>query len=102
MTLQIRAGEIPELIKKTAKEIAGCFYDMNRSERFRKEAGTQDHFVRRQWKHYVPTAVESLAGVLGLPGTPDDQKEIIHDAIMAFHERSSQGRPRNLSLRNWQ
>jgi hypothetical protein len=102
MSLQIRAGDVPELIKKTAKEIAGCFYDGNRSEQFRQGAGTQDHFVKRQWKHYVPAAVTNLAELLALPGFPEDQKLVIYEAITEFSERMHNGKPKHLSLRNWQ
>lgn len=98
MLRNIRAGDVPLLIKNTSKEIAGAFYDMNRTERFRKFAGTQDHFVRRHWKDHVDTAVECLAGVLGLPGTPDDQKELIYDALTEFNEKLTQRTPK-LSLR---
>lgn len=102
MTLyQIRSGEVPGLIKNTAKEIAGAFYDMNRTERFRKSVGSQDNFVRRHWKDHVPTAIECLGGVLGLPGTPQDHKDAIYDAITTFHDRASYGKPRELSVRNW-
>jgi hypothetical protein len=102
MNVQIRAGDVPDLIKKTAKEIAGTFYDMNRTDQFRAEAGSQDHFVKRHWKSHVGVAIECLGGVLGLPGTPDDQKETIHAAILEFHERATRHKPKGLSLRNWQ
>lgn len=102
MTLyQIRSGEVPELIKKTAKEIAGAFYDMNRTERFRKSVGSQDNFVRRHWKDHVPVAIENLGALLGMSGVPQDQKDAIYEAITTFHDRASYGKPRELSVRNW-
>jgi hypothetical protein len=101
MTIQIRAGEVPELIKKTAKEIAGCFYDMSRTDKFRAEAGSQDHFVRVNWKSHIDMAIQSLAALLGQPGFPDDQKEAIHEAILEFNERATRHKPKRLSLRNW-
>lgn len=102
MTVQIRAGEVPELIKKTAQEIAGCFYDQNRTDQFRAEAGSQDHFVKRHWKSHIGLAIESLAGLLGNRGIPEDQKELVHEAILEFYERGTRHKPKSLSLRNWQ
>lgn len=99
MLRNIRAGEVPLLIKKTSKEIAGAFYDMNRSDRFRRNAGTQDHFVKHHWKDHVETAVECLAALLGMPGTPDNQKEEIYEALTKFNKRLTQKTPK-LSLRS--
>jgi hypothetical protein len=101
MEMNIRAGEVPLLIRNTAEEIAGAFYDMNRTDQFRQKAGTHRRFVRQHWKDHVPTALECLAGVLGLPGTPDDQKEVIYVAIQEFHARSSVRTP-PLTLRGVQ
>lgn len=98
MLLQIRAGEVPKLIKHTAKEIAGAFYDMNRTEQFRQMAGNQRRFVRLHWTHHIPVAIECLTGVLALPGTSEHEKEEIYDALTLFNERSSAGTP-SLSTR---
>jgi hypothetical protein len=93
MLLNIRQGEVPDLIKNTAQEIAGAFYDANRTERFRQQAGSQDDFVRRHWKNHIDHAVEALSMVLGQPGTPEDQKEAVYDAICEYRERSQRGTP---------
>jgi hypothetical protein len=101
MLLNIRAGEVPQLIKHTAKEIAGAFYDMNRTERFRQQAGTQRRFVRQHWKDHVEVAVEALVGVLSLPGTSDHEKNAIYDALTEFNERATERTP-ELSRRSLQ
>lgn len=93
MLLQIRAGEVPKLIKHTAKEIAGAFYDMNRTDQFRRMAGNQRSFVRRHWTDHVPVAIECLSGVLSLPGTSEHEKEAIYDALTLFQERATPGTP---------
>ncbi|MFB9952039.1 hypothetical protein ACFFP0_24585 [Rhizobium puerariae] len=98
MLLNIRTGEVPELIKKTAQEIAGAFYDMNRTERFRQYAGTQDAFVKVAWKDHVQTAVDLLAQLLAMPGTADYEREAIYDALTEFSERSTERTP-SLSTR---
>ncbi|OWV62575.1 hypothetical protein ATY75_12185 [Rhizobium sp. N122] len=101
MLLQIRAGEVPKLIKHTAKEIAGAFYDMHRTDQFRAQAGSQRQFVRRHWTDHVPVAIECLTGVLALPGTSEHEKEAIYDALTIFRERASAGTP-SLSMRTLQ
>lgn len=93
MLLQIRAGEVPKLIKHTAKEIAGAFYDMNRTEQFRQRAGTQRQFVRRYWTDHVPVAIDCLTGVLALPGTSEHEKLEIYDALTMFQALSTFSTP---------
>ena len=93
MLLQIRAGEVPKLIKHTAKEIAGAFYDMNRTDQFRAMAGNQRAFVRRYWTDHVPVALQCLSGVLSLPGTSEHEKEEIYEALTQYQERTSAGTP---------
>lgn len=103
MQTNIRAGEVPELIRKTAEEIAGVLYEGNRSERFRREAGTQKEFIRRNWKHHVDTAIQMLSQLLGQKGFPETQKEEIFDAIIAFNERGRYGKQTlPMSTRRWQ
>lgn len=102
MNLNIRAGDVPPIIRKVAEEIAGTFFEERRTERFRDEVGSQKQFIRKYWKDHIVNAVESLSGVLGLPGFPEDEKVQIYDALTEFHERSQAGTPKNLSLRNWQ
>ncbi|KAA3504604.1 hypothetical protein DXM27_05160 [Rhizobium rhizogenes] len=101
MLLQIRSGEVPELIQHTAKEIAGAFYDMNRTDQFRAQAGTQRRFVKMHWKDHIQTAIDSLVGVMALPGTTEHVKQEIYDAITEFNDRASEKTP-ELSLRNLQ
>jgi len=101
MLLNIRTGEVPELVKKTAQEVAGAFYDMNRSERFRQYAGTQDAFVAAAWKDHIQTAVDLLAQLLAMPGTSDHEREAIYDALTEFSGRSTERTP-SLSMRSLQ
>jgi len=94
---KIRAGEVPELIRKTAEEITGEFYEQARSEQFRESAPNQKYFVRRHWRDYVNQAVQALSMVLGQPGIPAENKEQILEAILEFNRRSTAGKP-GLSL----
>lgn len=96
MLVNIRAKDVPPLIRKTAEEIAGVFYEQSRTDQFRKEAGAQRYFIRRHWRKHVEQAIESLSVLLGMKGIPDDQKTVIYDAITEFYNRSYQGRPKGL------
>lgn len=90
----IRAGEVPKLIKQTAEEFAGVFYDQGRSDRFRKVGLSQKAYIRRYWANFVPPAIETLSALLGMPGTPEDQKHEIYDAILIFKALSSETTPK--------
>lgn len=101
MLLNIRAGEVPLLIRKTAEEVAGAFYDMNRTDKFRQYAGTQRRFVRQCWKDHLGTAIELLSALLGENGRSEHEKAAIYDALIEFRERSENGTPK-LSVRSLQ
>lgn len=81
------------LIRKTAEEVAGAFYDMNRSETFRMHAGSQDAFVKAAWKDHVQAAVDLLTTLLSMPGTTGHERDEIYDALTEFSDRSSEGTP---------
>lgn len=102
MNLNIRAGDVPVLIRKTAEEIAGTFYEGNRSEKFRSNAGSQKNFIRKHWKDHIGITIQCMAQLLAQPGFPVEEKERIHEAFLEFRERAQVGTPKGLSLRNWQ
>lgn len=96
MLVNIRAKDVPPVIRKTAEEIAGAFYEQTRTDQFRQEAGAQRYFISRHWKKHVGQALESLSGLLAMPGIPDDQKAVIYGAVTDFYNRSYRGRPKGL------
>jgi len=101
----IRAGEVPELIKKTAQEFAGEFYDGERSPRFRlngaKYGLSEKAYVNRYWTNFVDIAVQVLSALLAQPGTPEEQKEKIYEALVDFKTTNSTVRPKPaMSLRS--
>jgi len=95
MLINIRAGDVPELIRKTAEEVTGAFFEMNRTDRFRQYAGSQRRFVRQCWKDHIGTAIELLSALLSQPGRTEHEKNAIYDALVEFNERSSAGTPKN-------
>ena len=95
MLYHIRAGEIPLLIRKTAKELCGEFYELARTDYFRlvnkdekhRKPVKQKEFIRHNWDKYVPTAIDVLAAMLQTKDLPEDQKEAIYEALVQFNDR---------------
>lgn len=84
-------GRATKLVKSTAKELAGAFYDgqdmfrdgrMTRSQRFRIKAGSQSQFVNTYWKDFVVLARRTLAQMLNDPGRSQADKDAIYDALL--------------------
>lgn len=101
MLYHIRAGEVPHLIKKTAKALCGEFYEMTRTDQFRalnqdqkfRRPTRQREFIRDNWHLYVETAIGCLCELLKQPGFAQDQKDQIEDALLEFNRRESIGIP---------
>lgn len=82
---------VDRLVMRTAKALAGAFYDgqdvlrqdvAQRSERFRNEAPDAHTFRRTQWPRFVPMARKTLAHMLNEPGRPQREKDEIFDALL--------------------
>lgn len=99
----IRAGEVPELIRKTAIEFAGEFYDGDRTPKFRlagaKRGLSDKAYVNRYWTNFVDIAVQVLSALLGQPGTPEDHKQKIYEAITEYHRNQTVKPKPGLSLK---
>lgn len=101
MLYHIRAGEVPHLIKKTAKALCGEFYEMTRTDQFRamhqdqkfRKATRQREFVRDNWHLYVEPSISCLCDLLKVESFPQDQKDQIEDALFEFTKRGSIGIP---------
>lgn len=65
-----------------AKELAGCFYDNDRSATFRATWPSQDDYVAAKWHHFIAPVREGYAELLGLPNVPEDQKELMYEALV--------------------
>lgn len=79
------------LVRRTAKELAGAFYDnqdalrdgrIERTAQFRAAVGTQKDFVRHFWPEFVVVARQILAQMLTEPGRPQSDKDAIYDALL--------------------
>jgi hypothetical protein len=64
-----------------AKEMAGCFYENDRSEVFRTTWPDQMDYVNAKWAHFVEPVRQAYAELLAHPGVPEDQKERMYEAL---------------------
>ena len=76
-----------KLLENIAKEICGAAYeDMAKDDIFFKHWPNQKMFIKKQWGNFVKPARESLAQLLGRPDWPEEQKELMMEAL--FYDRA--------------
>lgn len=89
--MTIQQCKTPMLIRQTAKELAGAFYEGNdvlhdgratRSARFRRAVTNDKAFVWVYWPKFVPLARRILAHMLTEPNRPQCDKDAIFDALV--------------------
>lgn len=73
------------LIRKTARELAGAFYEFQavRSERFYKLHKNVDDFIKNEWPNFVLTAKQVLTECLTKGALTEIEKADIYDALIA-------------------
>lgn len=80
-----------KLVRKTAKQLAGAFYDgedalrdgrIGRTATFRESGITQRQFVDQYWPDFVVMARKILAHMLNEPGRHQVEKNQIFDALL--------------------
>jgi len=75
------------LIKKTAKEMAGAFYEhAAHDNEFYRHFPKVNAFVSKWWGRFVPIARDTLTTMLAQPGVSEHEKQRIFDALV--NERS--------------
>lgn len=71
-----------KLIKETAKEFAGTFYDAAaRDNTFYKMYKTERKFVEREWGRFVPHARSIMAQMLARTDVSEHEKDQIEEAL---------------------
>jgi len=75
------------LIKKTAQEMAGAYYEWQathtvRANEFYECYPSLNAFVKRDWPNFVRVAKEVLASMLADPTVSDVEKNEIYDALL--------------------
>lgn len=80
-----------QLLRMTAKELAGAQYDKFRmfgTERFAKECPSEKAYVAQHWPHFITQAKAALCLVLESENTPENQKQAIFDELVRHAEES--------------
>ncbi len=70
------------MLRHDAEQIAGEFYDMERSEKFRLNWPDQDMFVQLEWKNFVAAVRLLYTELLGNEQTPEHDKQKMFKAIV--------------------
>lgn len=93
-----------QLIRQTAKEFAGAFYEQKeRTDAFRRAYPTLRHFMRGTaiardgtvrpqepgWYHFVDAAKHQLTKLLADPNTHEHLKQPIYEALIENAKRGS-------------
>lgn len=79
------ARMVHKLVKKTAEEMAGAFYELHagRDNRFYQAWPNQRLFIKKNWRNFIVTARQVLATILGRKSTTDHMKAEIYEALVA-------------------
>jgi len=86
-----------QLIRYTAKQIAGKFFESHeRSLRFRITFPDQDAYVAGHWIHHVQEAKKRLVEVMLAHDTPQHQKDMIAEDMIEDFARSESGNAREV------
>lgn len=78
---------VHKLVKKTAQEMAGAFYEWQATQRrygddFYKTYPSVEAFMNRDWPNFVRAAKECLTDQLRDPSVSDKEKEDIYEALL--------------------
>jgi hypothetical protein len=76
------AAGLVKMLYEDAKEIAGQFHNMERSEKFRINWPDEDKFAASEWKNFLEAAIQMYAAKLADPKTKPADKRKIHLAIV--------------------
>lgn len=91
------AMDILRMFYRDAEELAGQFYDQDRSAKFRLNWPSQDDFVKTERLAFVEAVRSTYAALLGDPKTDPADARRMHLAIV-LQERLGQGEEKNNRL----
>lgn len=77
-----------QLIRHQAKELAGAFWEADRTERFRNFYPDVRQFIGRHWPDFVPAARNLLVDCLSRKDLSDRLKTEISDALIEDNRRA--------------
>lgn len=71
-----------EIIEETALQLAATWYEIGRSQGLTSKYKNAKSYARRNLERFIPNAVEHLTSMLGKNDVPQNQKDIIYEALM--------------------
>lgn len=71
------------MIVRDAEEMAGQFYELQRSDKFRKTWPNQMQFVKAAWPRFVKAVRAIYADLLGQERVSEDDKHKMYTALIA-------------------
>lgn len=78
------ALELIRMLCNDAKQIAGEFHNMERSDKFRANWPNENTFAESEWKNFVEPVRQMYAEMLGNPKTPPADARKMHLAIVLY------------------
>jgi hypothetical protein len=78
--------ELLRMIMNQAKEIAGVFHGMNRSEKFRADWPDEKVYAEGKWRFFMEAARALYAERLGDPQVPEYDKQRMFRAIALWQQ----------------
>ena len=89
------AAQLVGMIRDDAKEVAGQFHNMNRSEKFRVNWPNEYYFAESEWKSFVEAVRLMYTERLADPLTSDAEKRKLHLALVIEHMVAQAGEADN-------
>ncbi len=74
--------ELLAILRHDAEQMAGEFYEMERSDKFRVNWPDQDEFVKSEWKNFVAAIRLMYVQRLADPSTPATEAAKMHKIIV--------------------
>ena len=70
------------LIEQTAADFCSEYFEIGLSQGLKSRHKTHKAFVHAYLESFIPLAVDHLISMLAMPHVPDDQKALIHEALI--------------------
>lgn len=81
-------------IREIAKDIAGAYYEMDRSPQFRINFPIPELYIMTSWHKFIDAAREAMAEELMNPNVSEDRKQKIYEALLHENNRVHKHRHR--------
>ena len=91
------AADCVKMLIGDAKQLAGQFHGLDRSEKFRTNWPDEYKFASSNWKSFVETTIQSYAMLMGRANVPEHDKHRMYVARLMW-EKMAEGKERDNRL----